>query len=92
METLSVVLQLFFFLTSTKHMFGFLNKFVRFPFVTFLGLLSVAVLANMYTGRNDAEAACFNANCAGLFIGSDFRIHNHEYLHCKVDSVVSFYL
>lgn len=50
----------------------------------------MAVLANMYTVRNDAEAAYFNANCAGLFIGSDFQIHNHEYLHCKVDSVVSF--
>lgn len=71
-------------------MFEFLNKFVRFPFLTFSGLLSVAVLANMYTGRNDAEAAYFNANCAALFIGSDFQIHNHEYLHCKVDSVVSF--
>lgn len=44
-------------------MFEFPNKFVRFPFLTFLGLLSVAVLANLYTSRNDAEAAYFNANC-----------------------------
>lgn len=73
-------------------MFQFLNKFVPFPFLTFSGLLYVAVLANMYTVRNGAEAAYFNANYAGLFIGSDFQIQNHEYLHCKVDSVVAFYL
>lgn len=71
-------------------MFQFLNKFVPFPFLTFSGLLYVAVLANMYTVRNGAEAAYFNANDAGLFIGSDFQIQNHEYLHCKVDSVVAF--
>lgn len=70
-------------------MFEFLHKFVRFPFLTSLGLLSVAVQANMYAVRNGAEAAYFNANCAASFIGSDFQIHNHEYLHWKVDSVVS---
>lgn len=73
-------------------MVGFLHTFARFPSMTSLGFFSVAAPANMYTGRSDAEAACFNANGAGLFIGSDFQIHDHEYLHGKADSVVSFYL
>lgn len=70
----------------------FLHTFVRLPSVTSLGLPSVAAPANMYPGTSGAEAACFNANGAGLFIGSNFQTHNREYLHGKDDSVVSFYL